>query len=49
MTFTKEELEEMIWCLKQMEDYYESGTSGRHTYIGALIKLEDKLEQMTLG
>ena len=48
MTLTKEELEEIIWCMEQMASDYQPGELSTKTFDSALIKLEDKLEQMTL-
>ena len=47
MKLNKEELQEVICCMEQMETAYESGTLEYQDYKRALIKLEDELDKIT--
>ena len=47
MKLTKEELEEIIWCMENMEIQYHSGTLEYSDFKHALVKLEDELDKIT--
>ena len=45
--FTKEELEEIVWCMEQMQSAYWSDEPGLKNWETALNKLDDILNQRT--
>ena len=47
MKLSKEEIEEIIWCMENMEPQYHSGTLEYSDFKHALMKLEDELDKIT--
>ena len=48
MKLNKQEIEEILWCMKNTDPQYHSGTLEYSDFKHALVKLEDELERLTL-
>ena len=42
MTFTQDELAEILYCMEQMETAYDIEQEGYKDYLSALVKLEEE-------